>query len=468
MKQRLFFIPLLVFCCAALSAQHAEWRDYLENKQYEIIISQAVDLQASDSVDFSKMYLLGQAYEGLLKYKDAYNCYKQCYLLDSTRIEMLNTLARISGNLGRVVEAEKYYGKVLDADSVNFYANYQLGRLYVSLERHFEALFYFAVLLEKDPENSVILRAMGDCYKNLGFLDDAIDCYRNAFKANIENSTLASLLVNTLLMAYNAKENDYANEALAVCDTALFYNPGHKTIRQNKAMTFYVKTEYLKADSMFTALMADRDSSFLTLKFAGCARFHAKNWSDAIEPLEKALEMDDTALDVCLFLGVSHGRYFDIKKAFQYLDRAEDMMKPDSRWSDLLTQFRAEVYIKAGNCNKGAELFYQLWKNNNKQLALLQQILQCYGFQKIDVMPDEDRQRYLFITHLFATEYFQRTNTIDPATATASYLRSTFKKFEEDMFFRSVTSHPMLSPDREKSTLSLEKIKEFSSKLSIK
>ena len=463
-----WFLSVLfsVFCWATLMAQHAEWRDHIENKRFERVIADVGDLQPADSIDFTKMYLIGQAYEGLLKYKDAYNWYKQCYLLDSTRIDMLNTLARMAVNLGKTKEAEKYYQTVLEYDSTNFFANYQLARLYVLLEDYWKGLYYYELLLENDPENTVILRAMGDCFTQLQFLEAALEYYQEAYRLDVENASLATTLTYTMLSLYNPIFNNYADDALAVCDTALFYNPGHKILRQRQAMIYYVKREYVTADSLYTSLMANQDSSYVTLKYCGCARYFAQKWFDAIEPLEKAFEMDTTAYDVCLFLGISLGRTYDPKTASQYLDKAEKLLEPNPYWSDLLIQFRAEMYLKTGNCNKGAELFYQLWMKDKKQIAWLQQIHNCYRREKLNDMSDEVQQRYLFVTYLYASEITENPKERDIPKEYKSYLLSTLKKFEEEMFFRGVTSLPMMSPDNKKTTLSLEKLKELAGKLS--
>jgi len=469
MNKRLHLFLLFVFCCFALSAQQAEWRDYIENKQFEKIISAAGHLQPADSADFSKMYLVGQAYEGLLKYKDAYNCYRQCYLLDSTRIDMLNTLARMAAGLGKTNEAEKYYQQVLESDSDNFYANYQLGRLYVSLERYEQGLYYYGLLLEQDSTNAIILRAIGDCFKNLGFLEPALDYYREAYYANIENASLASLLINTLLMLNNPMMNDYSSEALVICDTALLYNPGHKTLRQNKAMTYYVKNEFVKSDSMYTSLLEDKDSSYITLKYCGCARFYARKWYDAIEPFEIAFEIDTTAVDVCILLGSSLGKTYDPVRAFQLFNKAETLMEPDPFWSEKLMQYRAETYLRTGERNKGVALYYKLWQNEEKierQLPWLQLIQRSYSLN--NNTSDEDRQRCLFITYLYATEALKSQKSSEEWSRELSYLQSMLKKFEEEMFFRSVTSLSMTSPDNKTNTLSIEKLKELSGKLSEK
>ena len=234
MKRCCLLIILSFLYCSITFAQQSEWKELIDKKQFEKVISQADNLSPADSVDFSKMYLIGQAYEGLLKYKDAYNYYKQCYVLDSTRTDMLNTLARISGNLGRVREAEKYYKQVVGYDSTDFYANYQLARLYVQTGNHQEGLKYYDYLLERDPENSVILRAKGDCFSRMDSLFQALECYDKAYSLNVENAPLAALLINTLLTLHHPLFNNFVEVASSVCDTALFYNPEDIALRQKK------------------------------------------------------------------------------------------------------------------------------------------------------------------------------------------------------------------------------------------
>lgn len=81
--------------------------------------------------------------------------------------------------------------------------------------------------------------------------------------------------------------------------------------------------------------------------------------------------------------------------------------------------------------------------------------------QKLDEMTDENRQRYLFLTFLYVTEIVEHPNASDLQKSYSSSLLSVLKKFEEDMFFKSVTSLQMLSPDNKKTTMSREKLKEL-------
>lgn len=447
--------------------QSAIWRDWLDKKQYEKVVADTLSLHPIDTADFLKMYLLGQAYEGLLRYKKAYACYRHCYVVDSMRTDMLNTLARISVQLGKGKEAEMYYKRVLQQDSTDFYANYQLARLYVQMDNPNAAMSYYDYLLDKDPENAVILQAKGDCYTRIDSLMAAKGCYLEAFELNMENASLASTLINVLLTLYDPIENDFLTTAQLVCDTALFYHPQNRSLRQKKAMIYYRQKEYLQANHEYTALLADMDSSYMTLKYGGCARFHAGQWFDAIELLEKAYKQDTTAYDVCLLLGISVGRTYDTNAAFQYFKYAEEAMQPDSYWMEMLVQFRAEMYLKRGECEKGSQMYYELWKSGKKQLVWLQQIQFCYGRKPLADMSDEERQRALFIYFLNATELLEKPFA-EGRLMQYSYLVSRLKKYDEEMFFRDMDHLPMVAPDGKKNTISKEKIRETIRKLSEK
>lgn len=467
-KKLITTLVCLMSMATFVSAQQhtsAEWREWLDKKQFEKIVADTVSLQPADTADFSKMYLLGQAYEGLLRYQKAYNCYMRCYAVDSTRTDMLNTLARIAWQLGKGNEAEMYYKQVLRQDSTDFYANYQLARLYVQLENPKMALAYYDYLLERDPENAVILRAKGDCYTNIkDSLIEAKRCYQKAFLLNVENASLASTLINVLLNLYDPELNSYLEEARIVCDIALPYNPRNKTLRQRDAMIYYMLKEYTLANIVYTSLLADQDSSFTTLKFAGISRYHAKQWYDAAEVLGKAYEQDPTACDLCLLLGISIGRTYDPQAAFDYFDLAEECLVPDPSLLELLTQFRAEMYLKTGDCDKGSALYYQLWKDGKVQLAWLQQMQFCYGRKSSEDMSDEERQRALFIQYWYATELLehpQRKNQMQQY----SFLLSRLKKYNEEMFFRDVDSLPMITPEGKKTAISKEKLREVLRKL---
>jgi tetratricopeptide (TPR) repeat protein len=226
-----------LLCCIAFTAnaQKNSLRELINRKQFEEVLSQTKLLTSSDSTHAETMYSIGEAYEGLLKYKDAFRTYKICYALDSVNTDFLYAMARTATNLGKVSEAKSSYGKILAMDSTNFYASYQLARLHYQLDEFKDAMQIYSRLLDKDPDNSALWRSMGDCYTRTRQNEIAALSYFKAYSLNRENGSLANTLINTLLRL-GGKD---AADALAICDTALFYNPGNIQLRQSKGMALY-------------------------------------------------------------------------------------------------------------------------------------------------------------------------------------------------------------------------------------
>jgi hypothetical protein len=321
-----------------------------------------------------------------------------------------------------------------------------------------DAIGYYTYLLQRDTSNPILLKAIGDCYTRMDSLSESITYYYPAFEKDRANAPLAAVLVNNLLTLYNPYLNNYADDAASVCDTALTHHPGDRTLRRKRAMIHYLKRDYRKADSLYSALLSERDSSYITLKYGGCARYYAHNWFDAIELLEKTFEKDTMAYDVCILLASALGRTYDPQKAITYFDLAEKLMEPDEFWRSTLMKYRAETYVKTGDCRKGGTLYYRLWKDDTNNLSYLYNMQRCFALKNIPDTSEEDGQRFLFACFIYTSEAIRldyRKNF--------RYQDELFKKFEEEMFFRGVKSLPMLSPDNKKNSLSIEKMKEMRS-----
>ena len=93
---------------------------------------------------------------------------------------------------------ERYFHQVLSADSSNFYANYQLARLYFQLGEYEKAVDAYEKLQAQNEDNTVLYRAIGDCYTRMEQYPSATTAYFQAYNLNRENAGLAVALVNSL------------------------------------------------------------------------------------------------------------------------------------------------------------------------------------------------------------------------------------------------------------------------------
>lgn len=454
MKRICKLISLGCLITFAAVGQETDWQQMVNRKQFATVIEQAQTLTPADSANYTTMYAIGQAYDGMLRYREAYRYFQYCFAMDSTSNELLNTLARTAVNLGRADDAEQFYQRVLANDSTDFYANYQLARLYQQLGDYDKSLEKFEEMLVQYPEHVAILRNIGDNLSAVGDLGQAQMVYMIAYNRNRENVSLAHTLINTMLRIAGQIPT-YAKDALAVCDTALYYNPDNIQLRRDKAMAHYMNRQFAEADTLYTGLMAEGDSTYITLKYGGSSKYYAGMFMDAIEPLERTYRMDTTATDVNILLGAALGRTYDRKRAYELFDQAEKLMMPPETLTTLLTQSRAETYRRDGRMADAVRLYYPLWQKTGRldYLAMMNNWLYVSDLSKYG-SPTE-RQRGLFMTILYLNTYLEGGGS----PKRLFHYRALLSGLYEDMFYRNVTDEPLLAPDGKKSTINVTEVR---------
>lgn len=440
---------LLLYCLiSAANAQDLGWQDLVNRKQYAVVIARADSLTPADSSSYEVLNAIGQAYEGMLRYREAYGYYRLCLDMDTTNLDILNTLARTATNLGKAKDAERYFQQVLATDSLNFYANYQLARLYSQLGEYVKAIGIYEKLQEQNPDNTALYRAIGDCYSRMERYPDATTAYFLAYNLNRENAGLAGALVNSMYRM----GGEYIAEGLAICDTALYYNPGNRPLLRNKGLGLYMTKEFARADSVYSVLLADGDSTYFTLKYGGASKYYAGLYLPSVEILEKAYERDTTSVEVCLLLGSALGKTYDRKRAYILFDKAEQGLQPSPLLVNQLLTFRAETYWKDGRRKESASLYYEAWKNNPDRVDFLAEIARMYGVGDVDKYKNqEERQRGLFIQVLYMNEALKKGGY----TEALAFNRALLQSFYEDMFFRNLSEETMVAPDGKKSKISV-------------
>ena len=77
-NKHLFFLLLCLLPVCGL-AQRPVLQEYVNLRQYQQVVAYADSLTQADSADYVTMSAIGQAYEGLLQYQNAYRCYKELW-----------------------------------------------------------------------------------------------------------------------------------------------------------------------------------------------------------------------------------------------------------------------------------------------------------------------------------------------------------------------------------------------------
>ena len=434
-------------------------QELVNQKKYVKAIALAENLTAEDSTSYDIMYALGQAHEGMLRHRMAYKYYNLCYQMDTTRIEILNTLARSAINIGKTSEAEQLYLKSLEVDTLDFYVNYQLAGFYYQMGEYEKSLHFYQRLSDMDKQNPALLTALGNCYTKLNLSVIAISNYLRAFRYNPENVTLTGTLVNSMLN----EGGNFRHNALAICDTALYYNPGNIQLLQTKGVALYANKRYLDADTLYTNLIEAGDSSSTTLKYCGMSRYYAGKYMAAVEPFERLYFQDTTSVDVCLYLGSALGNSYDIKRAFLLFDKAEAELNLPTTYHLLLKSYRADIYRLNGQEKLASRLYYELWNEYQWRLDFLSKLYQMYPATPINYKDAENQQTALFIQVLYTKELLEHNREEDNNFLYSMRVR--MQRVYDEMIFSEKDSLPMAAPNGRKSFITMAELRALIDKL---
>jgi hypothetical protein len=128
-------------------------------------------------------------------------------------------------------------------------------------------------------------------------------------------------------------------------------------------------------------------------------------------------------------------------------------------------EFRGSTYYRDGRYREASALLYPLWENS-KRFDLLNNIWYCHANKEVSKLSnDDERARSMFVNVLFATELVARKNEYQINPSIVDAIRTQLEQFRDEMFFRSMTEHPMIAPDNKKSTITAERLLELIQKL---
>ena len=462
MKKWFTIVIYLVIGPINLFAQSSSYKELLfegANKEViELIRNEVPEMEITG--DIAK--ILAQAYEGLLKYREAYTYYNRWLHADTLHIDALNATARMALQLGRMQEGEALYLKAYDIDSTHFNTGLQLAKLNYQLKRYDRAYDYYYALLLQDTTNVNLLTNVGDCLNEMGDLS-AILFYEEAVALNLENASLAIALIN-ILLGYRELEPDvFINRSMIVCDTALVYNPGHNALLRSKGVIHYLAREYFECDSVMRGLIASGDSSVVNFKYVCLANYSRNIFYPALPYMEYYYQSDPTNIEAVMMLAVSLGRTYDQKRAIALFDYVEKLMQHTEDLVYNLATQRGIVFAAMQNISEASKYYWQAaGAGDKRRRAGLRNLVGLYYFdeKRLEQASPELYARGLFAHVAFMRDMLDRSIDETRSRYWASS-KSILSLFLEDMFFKDLDRLQMWAPDGNKEWITREELRQL-------
>lgn len=412
-KRSIIALLAFIIACPAAAQPEPAWEKAqraFAGSDYQTVVAL---LDSAEALPPEGYYLLGQAYQGLLRHARAADAFRRA---DTTGARVLVAWGHSLDLLGRTPDALTRYEQAYRLDSTDAHAAMPLARLYAKAGRWSEVKTIFNRLLEGDPDNPFLHAQLGKAYRALDSTDAAIVHYERAHRLDLESIDVPLSLSGLYLVA------DMLIAARRVMERALERHPRHPALWRRRGKVALEEDAYEMAAEAFQNALTYGDSTAATFRDLGMAFYLDGRYEAAAAPLRTSYRADSAHAATAFYLGVTEQQLGRHKAALRYLKRATDLYGQKKL---------AEVYAQLAETHRGREDYPEAVRADRLALRL--------NPEKTDV---------LFHLATLYDEYYA-----DPATALAHYklfLRSgaaayplrqawaarRVREIEEERFFR--------------------------------
>jgi tetratricopeptide (TPR) repeat protein len=295
----------------------------LLDDRFEEVLQMTDTMEVADSLAGRAAYYRGKAYQSMLIYDSAYQCYHRANQLDSSSLSFRVSLGTILYLTGRIREAIEVYEGILSAFQPTDQHLAELANLYAIRKNYAESLSIYKGLLEKDSMNYYYAKQAGKNYVELNQMDSALHYYEQAFSLNPRDVFIAHRLGNLYLL-----REDYIT-AIQRVTTGLTYDSSNVDLLKLRGYVFLHFGQYMYAiNDLKKAWLQDSLSKF-TNKYLGMSYHEEKQFHEAREMLMRAFTLDSTDAETAYFLGnACRWSQFE-EEAVGFFQKAIELRLPD-------------------------------------------------------------------------------------------------------------------------------------------
>ena len=218
----------------------------------------------------------------------------------------------------------------------------------------------------------------GDAYNLAGSPDSALVCYRQALALKPMNEAVVSKAANILL---EAKEYD---AVMAMADDYLALDPDNPTVSSIRGLDFFLMGEYDSSLVVFKRLEDRGQDTYPLHYYLGQSYRYTNVPYMADRELRAAWALDSSdanlAWTIAAVQAEIHYPYdHSVKK---WLDKANELVQPDSSFISKLHQQYALGEAKEGRYTKAIEHYETAYRYNPSFISALSSIGYCYELLK--------------------------------------------------------------------------------------
>jgi tetratricopeptide (TPR) repeat protein len=344
------------------------------NSQYDSAIIVANQISERDSVNWQVYYYLGKSYQAKYKYFDAIKALEKANSLDSANVVIENVLAGTLDAIGKDEDAINIYYDQYLRDTTIIDPIVNLANIFRKMREYGSAVHYYRKACIIEPGNFYYHKQLAYCISKMNMpATPAIYAYETAIRLNPYDLNMYQQLANL----YNSES--YFMDAINTCNKGLKNYTNDNQLLKIKAYAYYLNKEFDSSLVVFNKLLEFGDTSFFNLKYRGLVHFEKKQFVNAINSLEMALDFDKNDAEVCFYLGSAFGRSGNSEEGINYFNRTIKLLSP-------LPKELYDIYTEMANiCRQEGEyelsLKYLKLAYKNKAIPILSfKMAQLYDY----------------------------------------------------------------------------------------
>ncbi|MCX8173529.1 MAG: tetratricopeptide repeat protein [Thermoplasmata archaeon] len=274
-------------------------------------------------------YLLGSSHFEKKEYADARRHFENCIAENPGFTETYVKLGFTLIETGMREEGLKLLEKALEMAPDNWKVQYLVAKGKFELGEVEEAGQMLDKLLETNPDSDALL-LMGRIMVLRGELEEAIHMFERAVDKNPANFEAWYYKGRTLL------ETKEMEKAVASLELAIQINPWHYNSHYYLALAYEEENNYAKAAECYEEILKILPRDYQALFNLGKVCAAMEKWDEAYHAFKKGFEVKAT-YECALLLGIACGKQKKVEEAVEYLEKAVE-----------LNPYGDEAYFEAG------------------------------------------------------------------------------------------------------------------------
>lgn len=332
------------------------------------------------------------------RYADAYSYLNGIYGNDVVDSKILSALAYTAQMSGKLPQAEGYYLRILQTDSLNVPVLFNLGNINNRRGNSAKALIYYKQILKKDSTNFNVYRQLSGLSRNLSDIGSYVYYLQKANKINPLDGDVAFDLSSFYVIV---KQLDQADKILS---PALAADSTNLTLVSGKAKITFQQGKTAETINLCNKLIQEGDMSGAVISMLGTSYYIEKKYRQCIETYGKLTE--DTQTEASLYYtGMAYKGLKDQPKAIGYFEKAiEKAISPsvDSYYGEIgesydrlnKTKLSLAAYQKALQYNERPVTLYALAVIYDDKLKNKKQAIRYYK-KYLASKPPKNHQQYM-------------------------------------------------------------------------